>query len=201
MNYQFHFYPTLLNEFQRFSKNPGEEAKNHLLNRINRVPETNPEVLQKFKRGIRFEEAVLKDKASEIPFELIEEARSLLPASLKTQQLVSFIHENIRFYGFADVLGEGRVIDLKSTANYQPGRHDLNFQNLYLYALRDFGFKSMEYIICDFDKIYLERYQLDEYDFKPLLRQMENFREFVLDHIRLITDKKIIRGVQPNLFD
>ncbi|KPM47484.1 hypothetical protein [Jiulongibacter sediminis] len=200
MNYQFHFYPTLLNEFQRYFKEPDQESKKRLLNRINRIPETDPEVLQKFKKGIRFEEAVLKDKSSEISFELIEEARSLLPISRKTQQLVSFIHQNIRFYGFADVLGEERVIDLKSTAKHRPGRHDLNFQNLYLYALQDYGFKSMEYIICDFEQIFVESYQLREYDFDPLLQQMEEFRAFVLAHRNLITDKKIIQEIQPDLF-
>ncbi|WP_304235076.1 hypothetical protein [Jiulongibacter sediminis] len=200
MNYQFHFYPTLLNEFQRYLREPDQESKKRLLNRINRIPETDPKILQKFKKGIRFEEAVLKDKSSEISFELIEEARSLLPTSRKTQQLVSFIHQNIRFYGFADVLGEGRVIDLKSTSKHRPGRHDLNFQNLYLYALQDFGFKSMEYIICDFEQIFVESYQLREYDFDPLLQQMEEFRAFVHAHRNLITDKKIIQEIQPDLF-
>jgi hypothetical protein len=200
MNYQFHFYPTLLNEFQHFLKNPDGLSKQRLLNRINRIPETDPQTLEKFKKGIRFEDAVLKEKASEFPLELLQEVRSLLPANRKTQQLVSFVHENIRFYGYADVLGEGRVIDLKSTAKYRPGRYDLNFQNLYLYALQDFHFKSMEYIICDFEQIYTETYQLNTYDFTPLLDQMKEFRAFVIDHKNLISDKKIIQKVKPDLF-
>ena len=151
LNYQFHFYPTLLNEYQRYLNAPSLVTKGKLLNRINRVPERDPEVLDRFKKGISFESAVLKNRAGEFKLNLIQEAFDLLPKRKKTQQLLSFQHQNIRFYGYADVLGEGRVIDLKSTAKHRPGRHDLNFQTLYLYALIDAGFKQMEYIICDFE--------------------------------------------------
>ncbi len=199
-HYQFQFYPTLLNEFHRYLKTPDDGAKQKLLNRINRIPETDPVILSKFKKGISFEEAVLKDKVSEINPDLILEARELLPHKYKTQQLVSFSHKNIRFYGYADVLGQGKVIDLKSTAKHQAGRHDHNFQNLYLYALQDFGFTEMEYIICDFEQVYVEKYNLDNYDFKPLLREMEAFTEFLMENKSLIKDKKIMQKRPEDLF-
>ncbi|MFT7421107.1 MAG: hypothetical protein ACI8UX_000468 [Psychromonas sp.] len=200
MEYQFQFYPTILNQYQRYLREPNASAKEKLLNRINRIPERDPEILARFKKGISFEAAVLKNQAREFIPELIQEASLLLPKRKKTQQLLTFQHKNIRFYGYADVLGESRVIDLKSTSNHKPGRHDLNFQTLYLYALLDAGFKRMEYIICDFEKIYIEIYNAEQYDFDLLLAKMESFRNFLLEHHHLITDKKIMRPVPKGLF-
>lgn len=199
--YNFNFYPTLLNEYHRFLKYPTEESKTTLINRINRVPETDPAVLARFKKGISFESAVVKNKAGEFKESLIEEAGALLPKKKKTQQLLSFRHKNIKFYGYADVLGGGRVIDLKSTANHKPGRHDFNFQTLYLYSLIDAGFKSMEYIICDFEKIYVETYLASSYDFEAMLQEMESFRDFLIENQSQITDKKIMIKRVQGLFD
>ncbi|MGR3810102.1 hypothetical protein [Jiulongibacter sp. NS-SX5] len=201
MAYQFHFYPTLLNEYSRYLRKPDENRFEKLLNRINRIPEKDPEILQKFGKGIGFENAVLKNKSTDISFDLIEETRSLLPSQFKSQQLVGFTKENIRFYGYVDVLGDSRVIDLKTTSRYRDGMHHNNFQNLYLYALRDYGFSTMEYIICDFEQIHSEVYHFDEIDFDQMLEQMLSFRDFLLKHQSLITDQKIIRKSAPNLFD
>ncbi|SOE20626.1 hypothetical protein SAMN06298216_1111 [Spirosomataceae bacterium TFI 002] len=200
MNKTFHFYPTLLNEYERFAKNPSEENKDKLFNRINRIPESDPAVLAKFKRGISFEDAVLKNKDSKFPPELIAKAQEQLPQSFKSQKFIEFVHDNIQFYGYADVVGESRVIDLKSTANHRPGRHDHNFQNLYLYALKDFGFKCMEYHICDGENLYLEKYDIDTYDFEYLLDQMKNFSIFIEENENMVKDKKIIQYRQPDLF-
>lgn len=196
----FQFYPTLLNEYHRYLQNPDEPAMSRLINRINRVPERDPEILARFKKGISFEDAVLKDTENDFNPELIEKTRNLLPKRRKTQQLLQFFHKNIRFYGYADVLGEGRVIDLKSTSNHRPGRHAFNFQNLYLYALRDAGFKTMEYLICDFEQVDHETYELQSYDFEPLLAEMESFSSFIFEHKALISDPKIVSSSFPNLF-
>ncbi|AWV98991.1 hypothetical protein [Arcticibacterium luteifluviistationis] len=199
--FNFNFYPTLLNEYHRYLKHPTEESKTKLLNRINRIPETDPTVLARFKKGISFESAVVKNKPGEFNQSLIEEAAALLPKKKKTQQLLTFQHKNIKFYGYADVLGEARVIDLKSTANHKAGRHDFNYQTLYLYSLIDAGFKSMEYIICDFENIYVETYKASTYDFDSMLTEMESFRDFLLDNKSLIRDKKIMVERAQTLFD
>jgi hypothetical protein len=199
--FDFQFYPTLLNEYHRYLSNPDEDAKQNLLNRINRVPISDPALLAKFKKGISFETAVLKNESGEFKLELINEASALLPTKRKAQQFLSFQHKNIRFYGYADVVGESRVIDLKSTSNHKPGRHDFNFQNLYLYTLIDAGFKSMDYIICDFVNIYVESYHIEDYDFESMLKEMESFRDFLIENQADITDKKIMKKRIKGLFD
>lgn len=196
----FHFYPTLLNEYKRYLNNPSEENKDSLFRRINRIPESDPAVLAKFKRGISFEDAVLKGKASHFSPEIIAEAKQQLPQNFQTQKYIEFVYENIRFYGYADVVGEHRVIDLKSTARHKEGRHDFNFQNLYLYALKDFGFHTMEYHICDGQKLYIERYEKNDYNFDYLLNQMKSFADYLIENEHLIIDKKIVQYRKPDLF-
>lgn len=201
MNRTVHFYPTLLNEYWRYSKFPTEENIQNLFRKINRIPETDPAILAKFKRGISFEDAVLKGTPSKFPLELVAEAKAQLPEHFQTQKFIEFVHKNIRFYGYADVVGESKVIDLKSTAKHKPGRHDFNFQNLYLFALRSYGFECMEYHICDGRKLYIEKYDLLSYDFEPLLHQMEQFASFLVAHENLVNDKKIIQYREADLFD
>lgn len=189
INYQF--YPTILNEYQRYLNRPTAEQKEQLLRRINRIPEFDSELLAKFQKGISFEEAVLKDKPHDFSEEMVQQARNWLPKRSKTQQLVQFVFQNIRFYGYADVVGEGRVIDIKTTSNYRTNQHETNFQNLYLYGLKAAGFRQMEYLIYDFKTLHVETYYLDSYDFQPMLDKMVLFSQFIEQHKTLITDKKI----------
>lgn len=189
---RYQFYPTLLNEYHRYAANPTKEAFDELLGRINRVPITDPELLKKFGKGISFEDAVLKNKKHSFDSKLVNEAKKMLPKRHKSQQFIQFIHKEIRFYGYADVVGEGRVIDIKTTKTHRPNRHDYNFQNLYLYALKDVGFRKMDYLICDFEQLYVETYDIATYDFDYLLKEMEDFAAFVEEHKALITDKKIL---------
>ncbi|UBM60268.1 hypothetical protein LAG90_06380 [Marinilongibacter aquaticus] len=201
MSLSFHFYPTLLNEYQRYTLSESQEAFDRLFKRINRIPEKDPEVLKRFASGISFEEAVLKGSASSFPEKLIAEAQMLLPKKRKTQQLVRFTESPISFYGYADVVGGAQVIDLKWTRKYEEGRFKDSFQNLYLYALKDFGFETMKYIVCDGNRIHQEEYRLGEYDFAPLLIKMKSFADFLLAHRQMIRDKKIIQERDWGLFE
>ncbi len=190
----YHFYPTLLNQYTKYLKDPSAQNRQILFNKINRIPETDPQVLAKFKKGISFEDAVVKNKPTQdFKPNLIAEAKELLPSKFKSQVFIEFYHKNIRFYGYADIVGKNEVIDLKSTSNYKEGGHLENFQNLYLYALRNQGFETMTYVICDFEKIIVESYDLATYDFKKKLTEMESFCQFIEQYLEFIKDPKIRR--------
>lgn len=195
---KYKFYPTLLNEFSKYQKSKSAESKQKLLNRINRVIDFDVATLARFKKGVSFEDEVLKSKPKETDKEAIKETRLLLPKNYQTQQLVKFTHKEILFYGYADVVGESRVIDLKTTSNHKPGRHDFNFQNLYLFGLKDMGFKSMEYIIYDFNQIHVESYPIQDFDFNQYLTEMEAFAHFLEENRTLITDPKIFVKAEGN---
>lgn len=188
---KYRVYPTLLNEFQKFLQSPTEESKQRLLNRINRVQDFDIETLQKFKKGTSFEEAVVHPKVHNFDSKIINEAKMMLPTSKVLQMSVKFIHQNILFYGFADVVGEGRVIDIKTTSSYLPPKFLTNFQTLYLYGLKEQGCKQMEYLIYDFQNLHVETYSLETFDFSPMLKKMELFSDFLEENKFLIKDKKI----------
>jgi hypothetical protein len=62
---------------------------------------------------------------------------------------------------------------------------------LYLYALKDKGCLQMDYLIYDFQKIYLETYYLSTFNFNPMLHQMTLFANFLEENRTLIKDRKI----------
>jgi hypothetical protein len=186
---KYRIYPSLLDEFARFIN--GKISRENLLNRINRIRDFDEDTFQRMQRGIRFENAVLKGARHDFKPQSIDAVRSLLPKEYKTQYPTHFIHENVQVYGFADVVGERRVIDIKTTANFRPEKYQNSFQNLYLYALKNAGAESMEYIVYDFEKIHHLAYQVEEINFQPYLDNIILFREFLEEQRGQITDPKI----------
>ncbi|MCP9753718.1 hypothetical protein EGI26_00890 [Lacihabitans sp. CCS-44] len=188
---KYRLYPTLLNEFGKYLSSPTLEMRTQLLNRINRIRDFDDATLKRMKKGSNFEEAVLKNKPHAFENQIVEKVRNMLPTSRVEQMPIKFTHQNIQFYGFADVVGEGKVIDIKTTSSYKPNKFQHNFQNLYMYALKDRGCTEMEYIIYDFKEIHIETYYIATYDFSAMLHHMELFTEFLEDNRQFITDKKI----------
>ncbi|MCP9763061.1 hypothetical protein [Lacihabitans soyangensis] len=198
---KYRLYPTLLNEFGKYISSPTLEMRTSLLNRINRVRDFDDATLKRMKKGSNFEDAVLKNRPHVFENQIVEKVRNMLPASRVEQMPIKFTHQNIQFYGFADVVGEGKVIDIKTTSSYKPHKFQYNFQNLYMYALKDKGCSSMEYIIYDFKEIHIETYPLATYDFSAMLHHMELFTEFLEENRQFITDKKIfVEEVSGGLF-
>ena len=198
---KYRLYPTLLNEFGKYLGSPTSENRISLMNRINRVVDFDDATLKKFKKGISFEDALLKNKPHSFDQRIVDEAMAILPANRVAQMPVKFNHGNIQFYGFADVVGEGRVIDIKTTSKYTAPKFKFNFQTLYLYGLKEKGCKQMEYLIYDFNKIHIETYTLETFDFSLMLHHMELFTEFLEDNRHFIKDKKIfVQEVSGGLF-
>jgi len=199
---KYRLYPPLLNEFGKYLGSPTLEMRTQLLNRINRIRDFDDATLKRMKNGSNFEDAVLKKKPHVFEKKIVEEIRNMLPTSRIEQMPIKFTHQNIQFYGYADVVGEGKVIDIKTTSSYKPNKFQHNFQNLYMYALKDRGCNSMEYIIYDFKEIHIETYSLATYDFGAMLHHMELFTEFLEENRPFITDKKIfVEEVSGGLFE
>jgi hypothetical protein len=194
---KFKVYPTLLNSYQKYLNEPTEVAKQELINRINRVNDYDLETLNRFKKGTSFEDAVLKNHQHEFDHSKVLELRSMLPERYISQKLIKFTHKNIQFYGYADVVGDHKIIDIKTTSKYKSNKYVDNFQNLYLYGLKDMGFTEMEYLIFDFEKIHVEKYALKTFDFEHMLSKMEDFATFLDINRGLIRDKKIF--IEPQI--
>ncbi len=197
MSINYRFYPSLLNNFSRYLQGSSLSVQ-ALIDSINRVP-TPTTVAQE--RGISFEEAIVKGTDEErFDPEIIKKVRKLLPRPIvDTQVYCQWEIEDVLFYGYVDLIGKFKAVDLKTTGSYQKDRYLFNHQNLYLHALKRKGIKLMEYVITDFTDVYVESYALTH----PIDRQLEEIRQlkaFLEEHRPHITDKKIFvaPGEEPN---
>jgi hypothetical protein len=191
----YHIYPTLLNTYSLFNRKVkdgnGELFVNfeQMISSINREakPATAPQT-----KGINFENAVITGKGEEAFADtILEKIRAKLPAKYKTQVFIKFVVQNVEIYGYVDVLGEGRAIDLKTTSGYKSGKYSNNFQNLYLLGLRNKGITQLDYLVTDFNEVYVESYNIKQFNFNPMLEEIETFTKFLELNKSLITDRKI----------
>lgn len=198
----YRIYPTLLNSFALFEEKTTDSQGEiivdmwNMIDRINRVKKPTTEAQQK---GIDFEKAVVTgENEDDFKEGIIEKARALLPSKYKTQFYSEAKYKNCLIYGFVDLVGGDRAVDLKSTRRYEPNRFEHNHQNLYLLGLKKYGIKTLDYVITDFEEVYQETYTFDDYDFKPLYQQIDNFVDFIEQHKKLIKDKKIFDNKTDN---
>lgn len=189
----YRFYPSLLNVFSRYVRG-GNLSAQELIDSINRVPAPSTAAQE---RGVSFEEAIVKGTDEDrFDPELIRKVRKLLPRPIvDTQVYCQWEIDDVLFYGYVDLIGKFKAVDLKTTGSYQKDRYLFNHQNLYLHALKRKGIKLMEYIIAEFQpdgrsEVYVESYSLTH----PIDKQLEEirlFKTFLEEHRPLITDPKI----------
>ncbi|MFT4031861.1 MAG: hypothetical protein QM669_05545 [Siphonobacter sp.] len=205
---KYRLYPTLLQAFSwyhhEFKSSSGElyVSEQELLDRINRVPKPPTAPQQK---GINFETALVTGKGEDaFPADIIHTMRKKLPLRYKTQFFVRTAIKNVEFYGYVDVVSGDRAIDIKTTSQYSRPKFHHHFQNLYLLGLKQYQIKQLDYLITDFQDVYVETYEYDTYDFQPLLDELALFTDFLEAHRPQITDKKIFanaqNGLQTSLF-
>ncbi len=185
---KYRFYPTLLNAFSRYLRG-GNFSDQDLLAMINRVPAPTTEAQA---RGVSFEEAVIKGTNEEqFNPDILAKVRKLLPRPIVDVQVYcQWEIDDVLFYGYVDLIGKFKAVDLKTTSSYGKDRFLNNHQNLYLHALKRKGIKLMEYVITDFEDVYVESYPLTH----PIDKQLEEirlFKAFLNEHREQITDKKI----------
>jgi hypothetical protein len=205
---RYRIYPTLLQAFSQYqhgitnAKGQVLVGFDEIIDRINRVPAPTTQAQQ---RGIDFESALITGRGEEhFPAHIVEEMRTRLPKQFKTQFRVRAVVKDVELYGLVDVVGSDRAVDVKTTGRYQPGRFARSFQNLYLLGLKAWNIGQLDYLITDFEQVYVESYFADTYDFGPLLDELDAFVDFLETNRRLITDQKIFKnapdGLQTSLF-
>ncbi|NID11122.1 hypothetical protein [Fibrivirga algicola] len=189
----YRFYPTLLNTFSRFL-NGGNLTEQQVLDAINRVPSPTTQAQQ---RGISFEETLIKGTGEEqFDASILQKMRKLLPRPIvDTQVYCQWQIDDVLFYGYVDLIGKYKAVDIKTTSSYQPGRYLFNHQNLYLHALKRHGIKLMEYLVTDFNDVYVESYALT-HSIERQLEEIRLFKAFIDEHREQITDKKIVSNQQ-----
>lgn len=191
---KYRLYPTLLNSFSLYLKDVVDYDS--LMGQINRRPfEPTPEILA----GIQFEKDVIEYAQTGIIKEhehtpLIKKACAMTPSIFLTQFYVSTeIIPNVEFYGLCDIVGSGKIQDIKTTGYYDGSKYKLNHQSLYMLAMRKRGINisRMDYIVTDFQDVYLESYFWKSYFFDELIEELRLFVVFLEENKHLITDQKI----------
>ena len=146
----FRVYPTLLNTFSLYLNETKDSQGNllvdlgEMLDRINRVPKPTTEAQQ---RGINFEKAITTGENEEAFSEyVVEKTRAFLPPKYKTQVYAETRYKECIIYGYVDIVGGSRAIDLKSTRYYEPNKFLNNHQNLYLLGLQNYEVWKVEIV-------------------------------------------------------
>ena len=184
---KYRLYPTLLNCFDRFEK--GYLDNQSLIDRINRVPVPTTEAQ---KRGVSFEEAVIKgvDEEAFDP-DILQKVRSFLPRPMvRSQVYCEYAVDNVLLYGYVDLIGRTLAVDIKTTSRYAPDMFASSHQNFYLPALQSKGIRALRYVITDFTDVYTEEYS-NPLDFSFQLRQINTFCSYIEDNRDKITDQRI----------
>jgi hypothetical protein len=200
---RYRVYPSLLNQFSLYLSEEGFERDDEhipfvdfarLMDAINRVPTPTTEAQAK---GIAFEELVLGAAQSEEPESpVVARTRQLLPPVGTPQVYCEYQLDDVLIYGYADFVGFGRCVDIKTTKQYQFPKFLHSHQNWYMKALEPDGVKRMDYIITDFREVYRETYTPDTYDFGRLAYEVFLFRDFLEQHREQITQPKLFNHLE-----
>ena len=196
----YKFYPSLLDAYNWYASSENEDAENELINKINRVPFES----EAASKGTWFNNLIdqaligidkygtnhLTGYAGDIAEMLKGSARQVF---CSTQ--IEVDGKVIELYGYIDYVKEDRVIDLKTTSQYDLGKYKGSMQlHFYPVALTDEGneINSFDFIVTDFKNVYTESYPVNyEVSKKEIVNACKNLIRFIETKRKIITDKKI----------
>lgn len=196
----YKIYPSLLDSYRWYQQSESDNAEQELINKINRLPYQSDsadkgtwfnELIDLSLKGLeKYKEQYLTGCAMEVVKRLEGAARQV-----RTSTIIEVDNKIVELYGDIDYVKEDRVIDLKTTKNYELGKYKDSLQlHFYPVSLIDDGneINEFEFLSCDFENVYSEVYKVN-YSVsknilidacKELIRFLEIKKEF-------ITDKKI----------
>lgn len=145
----------------------------------------------------------------QFPYELCREFaiyyRGAIP-QVRVSAILHTMYGDVEVYGFIDELMPLSVHDIKTTVSYSASKFKHHSQHLvYPYCLIQDGsdIRTFEYNVAEIDKYgrwqtYTETYVFDPDRDIPILRERcEGLIEFLLQNRKLITDRRIFGGENP----
>lgn len=197
---QYKFYPSLLDAYEWYANSENENAESDLINKINRV-KFQSDLADK---GTWFNQLIDLALIGEERFDLnyldgvAKEITARLQGAICQGFTSTIINVNgvlVELYGYYDYVQLDKVIDLKTTKNYELGKYQKSLQlHFYPVSLIDEGneINEFEFLVTDFESVYSEPYKVDYNNSLSILtekcQQLINFLE-AKKH--LITDTKI----------
>lgn len=213
---KYRFYATLLDAFSWYLKSESEHAERELLDKINRVPETDERAIERMGKGTAFnnlvdfmidaelsiEDLTATSEYNGMRFEfngsVVNEIANYLKGATKQYRTSGLIIANgvwVELYGDIDYLLLNKSIDLKTTKEYELGKYKDSMQrHVYPVCLHIEGvtIDEFEFLSTDFTSVFHETYKVDIAESWAIL---SNHCAMLIDFIEarkhLITDEKI----------
>jgi hypothetical protein len=207
MRPSYRIYPTLLDGFSFYKRSEDENAKQDMLDRINRVerPKTPPML-----RGIAFNGLVddaacgLLRVAGDVAVEDVTCPAWILEAyaarfrdaarQVYVEAPLETSYGSVLIYGFMDETVADTGYEIKTTSKYEFPKYLHNWQHpAYLHCMRHNGVDvhKFVYMATDFRQIYEEAYRYREEDTDRLVSVCNEFIEFLEINRDRITDRRI----------
>lgn len=210
MEYQYAFYPTLLDSYFRYKRGEDELSFIQLFNKINKIPEevVDEELEQNRLRGIAFE-GMVNDLISGSNnfandgiylvdcFEFGEKIVNKVYSKLKRCTNQQFYQEKVietskgkvLLYGIFDYKFPEMTADLKVVKSYSYGKYKNNMQHKFAALISED--KEFNYIATDCEYMFIENYWLNDKVRHQAIKDIEEFIMFIENFRPHITDLKI----------
>lgn len=209
----YRFYATLLDAFTWYQASENENAEQEFLDKINRVPVTDPKALERMNKGTAMNDLIdelIENGMPEIwppitsfggfDFEtsVVTELGLYLIGSTPqhyTETTIDVNGKSVTLYGYIDYVREAKCIDLKTTSSYDLGKYKGSMQrHLYPFSLSKEGVavEEFEFLVTDFNSVFKEPYLVDLVESEGILKNLcAQLISFIESKKHLITDKKI----------
>lgn len=208
----YSLYPSLLNNWHLFLTEAGysrgddenEEQvlfvpdERAVLDMINRKPTPTTDAQRS---GQLFEDAVLNRIPTPTGAEerTVKQVQALLPAFYRADVLTigryTIAGAEVTLYGKIDVIGAGRIVDIKQTSRYSLNKFYNSHQLFYLHNTYGAGIKTMSFVINHKNTVHVERYRPADVDWSALEGEISLFIEFLEQHREQVTDKRIFTDI------
>jgi len=206
MDYQYAFYPTLLDSYFRYKKSEDELSFIQLFDKINKVEQEPDEARLK---GMAFEGLINEKIKGEITpiaiddvyehdgFEFKEDLVNKVYEKLKRstaiqsyqEKIISTPRGNVKLYGVFDYKFPEMTADLKTTKSYSFGKYEENMQHKFISLITDD--KQFNYLATDFEYLFIENYWLTDKVRKQAVSDIVEFIDFINHFKKFITNDKL----------
>jgi len=205
MEYQYAFYPTLLDSYFRYKRSEDELSFIQLFDKINKVQQEPDEARLK---GMAFEGLINDIITTENTnlfndvfifdgFEFNKDLVLKVYDKLKRCSKIQSYHEKIidtpkgkvKIYGVFDYEFPEMMTDLKTLGSYSFGKFENNMQHKFTALITDL--KEFNYIATDFEYMFIENYWLNDKVRKQGIDDIIEFIGFIEHFKKFITNTKI----------
>ena len=145
--------------------------------------------------------AAYNNRTFQFPIALCKEFAEYLKGALTQQFTDGYLqtkYGTVYLYGYIDQLMPFKVVDIKTTAQYNAFKYRDNWQKVvYPFCLNHNGnhINEFEFVVTDLKNSWTENYNYnEEKDLPELIEHCERFIEFLEQNKTLITNKKIYGG-------